>query len=308
MNINNFLHKENISTLWDVISDEELFRFLPKPYQNEILQVFSNNIRGFFESEKAKNVNLVDINKKYIMLILNYIKQNLNQKMPSKITILEDESNREPITYEDLQTVRLSQFDKDLNRRQEEFTSSMVLNVPEPPKFTDNYEDKPITGIDTIIKEMTAKRNYEVEQINRSYSSDINQATNWLKPQDTSVKIEKFMPQTNQAFTQNQSPRFKHINLNDVNVSSEKNTMKKTVSWENNSKEMEECDLNDEIEMNLFKKLKRVSNNNSDNSNNITITVEETISPDVRLSNLEKQIKVLNEKFDTFLQILQQKK
>ena len=305
MNINNFLHKENISTLWDVISDEELFRFLPKPYQNEILQVFSNNIRGFFESEKAKNVNLVDINKKYIMLILNYIKQNLNQKMPSKITILEDESNREPITYEDLQTVRLSQFDKDLNRRQEEFTSAMALNVPEAPKFTDNYKDKPITGIDKILKEMTAKRNYEVEQINRSYSSDIEQTSNWLKPQDTSVKAEKFLPKP-PSNEQNQPLQLKHINY-DTNVLTENVPQKKTVSWDNLS-EIIDSDLDDEMEANLFKKLKRVSNIDSEKANNITLTLEETPMPDDRLTNLETQMRALNDKFDKVIQILQERK
>ena len=30
MNINNFLTKENVNTLWDVISDEEIFKFLSR--------------------------------------------------------------------------------------------------------------------------------------------------------------------------------------------------------------------------------------------------------------------------------------
>ena len=63
MSNSNFLHKENVSMLWDVISDEELFKFLSKTNQADVSQVFSSNIRGFFESEKVKNSNLVDINK-----------------------------------------------------------------------------------------------------------------------------------------------------------------------------------------------------------------------------------------------------
>ena len=305
MSNSNFLHKENVSMLWDVISDEELFKFLSKTNQADVSQVFSSNIRGFFESEKVKNSNLVDINKKYIMLILNYIKENLNQKMPSKIKILEEPAARELITYEDLQTDRLSQFDKDLNRRQEEFTSAMALNVPEAPKFTDNYKDKPITGIDKILKEMTAKRNYEVEQINRSYSSDIEQTSNWLKPKDTSVKAEKFLPKP-PSNEQNQPLQLKHINY-DTNVLTENVPQKKTVSWDNLS-EIIDSDLDDEMEANLFKKLKRVSNIDSEKANNITLTLEETPMPDDRLTNLETQMRALNNKMDMVLHFLQERK
>jgi hypothetical protein len=299
MSINDFLQKDNLATLWDVISDEDIFRFLKKPVQSEISQVFTNNIRGFFESERAKSSNLIDMNKKYIILILNYIKQSTNAKMPSKIKILDEPPApaRELITYEELQTDRLSQFDKDLTRRQEEFTSAMKLNVPEPPKFTDNYEDKPITGIDKIIKEMTAKRNYDVEEINRSYTSDINQTTNWLKPQDTSIKTDKFVPQ---VATQNQPPRLKHINLDGTSVTNDKPSPKKNVTW---GKEANN-DV-DELETSIFKKLKRVNNDDSGKSNNITITLEEqstTPTIDDRLTNLETQMKMLNDKLERFLQ------
>jgi len=300
MSINDFLHKDNLATLWDVISDEDIFRFLAKPAQSEISHVFTNNIRGFFESERAKNSNLIDTNKKYILLILNYIKQSLKQKIPSKIKISDEPppSSKELITYEDLQTDRLSQFDKDLTRRQEEFTSAMKLNVPDAPKFTDKYEDKPITGIDKIIKEMTAKRNYDVEEINRSYTPDVNQTTNWLKPQDTSIKTEKFVPQ---ASTQNQPPRLKHINLDGTSVTNEKLSPKKNVSWGNN-KEPQVSNAEDELETSIFKKLKRVNNDDFSKSNNITITLEEQPTTADRLTNLETQMKMLNDKLDRFLQ------
>ena len=298
MSINDFLHKDNLVTLWDVISDEDIFRFLKKPVQSEISQVFTNNVRGFFESERAKNSNLIEMNKKYIILILNYIKQSVNAKLPSEIKILDDPPppSRELITYEDLQTDRLSQFDKDLTRRQDEFTSAMKLSVPDVPKFTDNYEDKPIAGIDKIIKEMTAKRNYDVEEINRSYTPDVNQTTNWLKPQDTSIKTEKFVPQTS---AQNQPPRLKHINLDGTSVTNDKPSPKKNVTWGNNK---ETNDAVDELETSIFKKLKRVNNDDLSKSTNITMTLEEPPTTNDRLTNLETQMKMLNDKLDRFLQ------
>jgi hypothetical protein len=238
------------------------------------------------------------MNKKYIILILNYIKQSVNAKLPSKIKILDEPPppSRELITYEDLQTDRLSQFDKDLTRRQDEFTSAMKLSVPDVPKFTDNYEDKPIAGIDKIIKEMTAKRNYDVEEINRSYTPDVNQTTNWLKPQDTSIKTEKFVPQTS---AQNQPPRLKHINLDGTSVTNDKPSPKKNVTWGNNK---ETNDAVDELESSIFKKLKRVNNDDLSKSTNITIALEELPTTNDRLTNLETQMKMLNDKLDRFLQ------
>lgn len=48
MNINNFLHKENLTTLWDVISDEDIFKFLSRDIQSKIAELFTNNVKGFF--------------------------------------------------------------------------------------------------------------------------------------------------------------------------------------------------------------------------------------------------------------------
>ena len=83
---------------------------------------------------------------------------------------------------------------------------------------------------------------------------------------------------------------------------------KKTVSWDNLS-EIIDSELDDEMEANLFKKLKRVSNREPEKANNITITLEETPMPaDDRLTNLETQMRALNDKFDRVIQILQERK
>ena len=185
MNINKFLDQENINTLWDVISDESIFKFLSRDVQSKISQVFINNIKGFFEIERIKTTNLIDINKKYILLILNHIKKNFPQQIPNKIKILDDTFtlSKELITYEEIHTDKQSQFEKDLVKRQDDFTSAMTLNVPQVPEFADKYTDIPINEMDKMIKEMTLKRNYEVEQINSNYNSDATQLQNWLNPQ-----------------------------------------------------------------------------------------------------------------------------
>jgi hypothetical protein len=131
--------------LWEVISDEENFKFLTRDAQANVYQLFLNNIQGFFDNEKMKTNSLVDINKKYILIILNYIKKNFNIQ-PNKITI-HQEPVKESITYEEIQNDRRSKFDRDLNRRQEEFEDAMTIKAPPVPEFADKDRDKPIKEI-----------------------------------------------------------------------------------------------------------------------------------------------------------------
>lgn len=292
MNHGNFLHKENVNTLWDVISDEDMFKALNRDSQSQILQVFSNNIKGFFENEKTKTTNLIEMNKKYIVLILNYIKNNFAQQKHNKIKIYEEAPVKELITYEEIQNDRKSQFEKDLGKLQEEFTNSMTLPVPEVPVFADHYEETPISEMDKMIKEMTAKRNYEVEQINRGHhnNNNNNSNSNWLTPLETSIKTEKFMPQTSAETTPLNQKRFKFLN-----IEQEPSSPKKSVTWDIEST-TKDNNIKDEQEENIFKKLKKVSSSEPSNTN------------DQRLTHLEKEITQLNHKMDIIIDLLKQNK
>lgn len=292
MNINNFLNKENLTTLWDVISDEDIFKFLSRDIQSKIAQLFSNNVKGFFEIEKTKTNSLVDINKRYIMLILNHIKKTYTQQMPNKIKILDETPTKEFITAEELQNERKSQFDKDLNKRQEEFENIMAVKAPPVPNFLDKYEDKPIGEMDKIIKEMTAKRNYDVEQITKNTVVD----DSWLKPQETSLKSEKI---TKEPQSINES-RFKYLNIENQQQS----PTKKTVTWGNNAETSDS-----EIEENIFKKLKKVKQPEMEVDNNISLSFEEinNDSNEDKIRELQSEVKSLNSKLDMIIELLKKK-
>jgi hypothetical protein len=60
MATNAFLNKDNIKMLWDVISDEDIFKYLKLNSQERISQMFVNNLRGFYETERKKTNNVVD--------------------------------------------------------------------------------------------------------------------------------------------------------------------------------------------------------------------------------------------------------
>jgi len=289
MNINNFLNKENLNTLWDVISDEDIFKYLSRDIQNKIAQLFSNNVKGFFEIEKTKTNNLVDINKKYILLILNHIKKNFTQQMPNKIKILDETPVKDFITAEELHNERKSQFDKDLIKRQEEFEDIMVTKAPPVPNFLDKYDDKPIGEMDKIIKEMTSKRNYDVEQITKNSVVD----DNWLKPQETSIKSEKITkgpPLINES-------KFKYLNMDEPLQS----PTKKSVTWGNNTETSDS-----EIEENIFKKLKKVKEPEI-MTNNVNLNFEEinnNESNDDKIRLLQSEVKTLNSKLDMIIELL----
>ncbi len=292
MNINNFLHKENLNTLWDVISDEDIFKYLSRDIQSKIAQLFTNNVKGFFEIERTKTNSLVDINKKYILLILNHIKKNFTHQMPNKIRILDETPAKEFITAEELHNERKSQFDRDLVKRQEEFENIMAVKAPPVPNFLDKYEDKPIGEMDKIIKEMTAKRNYDVEQITKNTIVD----DNWLKPQETSVKNEKLNLKEEQ---QPVGSRLKYLNTENQTLNT---SPKKSVTWGNNIETLES-----EFEENIFKKLKKVKQHEIESANNINLTFEElnnNESNEDKIRVLQSEVKILHSKLDTIIELL----
>jgi hypothetical protein len=287
MDINYFLNKENINTLWDVISDEAIFKFLSRDTQTKIYNLFSQNIKGFFEMERNRTNNLIDCNKKYILLISNHIKKKY-QNQPNKIKIFDEQPTKDLITYEEIQNDRKSQFEKDLQQRQQDFENIMMVKTPQVPEFADKYEDAPIKEIDKIIKEMTNQRNYDVENLNHSYNSD-DQINNWLKSQETSLKTEKFTHQ--QKREEPLQSKFKETDTNKIISQPKKN-----VSWGNKKEILNEIDEIDEInedEKNIFDKLKKLNNTNE------ILTTNEN-----RITELENQLKTINNKMDMIIDLL----
>lgn len=301
MSVSLFNKKDNIKMLWDVISDEDIFRFLTPDIQSKIYQLFLNNIQGFFENERTKINSLVDLNKKYILLILNHIRKTYPYQ-PSKITIHNEQPLKELITFEEIQNDRKSQFEKDFNRRQEEFEDSMAIKAPPIPEFADKDTDRPIKEMDKILKEMQAQRNYEVEQINRTYNSS-NQIDNWLKPQETSLKTEKFEAKKEEQ-SQNYS-RFKFLNEIEENLSA--TNPKKNVSFSNND-QVNIFQENDDEDFNIFSKLKKV--NNKEDNIKLEIhepTINERNLNEDRIAMLERNMLNLNKKMDKILAILSER-
>lgn len=303
-----FTQQENVSMLWEVISDEEVFRFLSRDLQNTVYQLFLNNIQGFYQAEKAKTQTLVDMNKKYVLLILNHIKQHYGVQ-PNKITIYK-EPVKESITFEEIQQQRLSKFEQDLHDRRENFDQFMNVKPPPVPDFKDtNVNEGPIKEMDKMLKEIQSQRNYDIEQINQVYntSSEVN---NWLKPQETSLKPNKQMDSYSNPDSLN--PIKKIVSFNDVNqiIHNDTNTFNNNTNATNNitdntntfanntnSYANHSTDMNDDEDVNIFSKLKK-----TDKTHEFIKTYELTFHN--RIMDLERSVSSLHEKMDTIIRNL----
>lgn len=316
----NFLDKSNVSTLWDVIADEELFKNNSSEAKNNILQIFSENIKGFYNSESRNNkITLMEMNKKYILMILQFIKTNFALPTLKKI-VIHDESislNNDFITVEERKKERISQFDKDLNKMQEEFQHAISRPVPEPPNFSDNIKETPIVEMERAIKEMAEQRNYDIEQINKNYNNS--------EVQNNSVTQNNRGQGVNSIIRKTNSQTFSEFEKNPMDLNKRQVITTKHIRWLDQAKEkwQESSDLNKETihdngnenvhlsfeeEPDLFSKLKTISSNNLPTSelyiNKVNILEE-------RINNLHghlnAEIQQIYSRMEQLVELLKQK-
>ena len=313
MSVNNFLTEENIATIWDVISDEEIFKLLSREKQAKVLLAFKENLNTFFNTQKTKSINLMDVNKKYILLILKYIRDKFSSE-PNKIKI-HNESVNTLVTYEEIQNERVSRFDRDLNARQQEFENAIKIKPPPVPEFGDKLEDKPITDMDRILKEMTEKRNYEVLSIANQTQNQNQNSDSWLKPQETSIQNEKLQKPQNKTNNNgnnnngnNNGNRLKYIKIENDEISLT-NGPKKNVSWDQKlSTDIQVTDIQaTDIQVTDIQATDiPVKENNMSEGINIFNKLKKTEQPD-RITVLEHEVKNLNSKIEMILDLLNKK-
>ena len=218
--IHQFLSKENIQVLWDVLIEDQVIKNFCISHDKiiELTKIFESNLKGFYDIERKNCNTLIELNKKYMVLIINYLSSQIitpitkpiintqpQQLSQFKKITIHDEQIKQPITYEEIQNERKSQFEKDLYNRQQEFTNAMSNPVPPVPKFSDKL-DEPINEIELEIKRIQEQRNYDMEIINKTYQQNmnnqddmnnmnninsLNDTKNWLQGENTNIKNEK---------------------------------------------------------------------------------------------------------------------
>ena len=236
-----FLTDENKQMLWDIITDEDVVKNLSKDVDvvQYLEETFHGNIKGFYDIEKGKTNDLLDLNKKYIVLILNYVKEiyNLNktkQPVTSNHPPNKDKSYTpvdKSYTRDDIQNDKRARFENELNTKQQEFTNAMTLPAPPTPKFSDNL-DEPISEMADAIKKITEQRKYDIEQI-------------YNKPEIN--KKQPLHENDNLKYIKIDKETVVDLNVIDLNT-------KKQISWATN--------IAGDEDDNIFKKLKTIKAEN----------------------------------------------
>ena len=67
LSIDHFLTKSNVILMWELI-DENSLHYKSYEVIEQIKILFNNNLNPFFEKEKYKTKNIMEMNKKYILL------------------------------------------------------------------------------------------------------------------------------------------------------------------------------------------------------------------------------------------------
>lgn len=303
MSINDFLEQDNMRLLWEVLIDEPLIKQLCNTELkiNNLLQIFESNINDFYLKEVNNCKTLIELNKKYMLVIINFVikittpntnKQPLNtnqiinppQSAYKKIKIHPEEPSKQSITYEDIHNERMNFFEKELNKKQEEFTNAMSLPVPPVPNFSDKI-DEPISEIELEIKKIQEQRNYDIEVINNTNkNTNLTMDTNWLKPQETSVKNEK------------------------LNA-----TVDRHIYWEDEQK-LNEKEIDLDTDTDIFSKFKKITSNITLAANN-DIQNQSQYHPQshsqsqnthyqMQIDEIKRDMSKMNEKLDLILEKL----
>ena len=246
MSIKEFLSDTNVQMLWEVLIDEDT---IMKDKRTQ--ETFVKTLPEFYEREKTnKQMSLIGLNKQFISLMLNL----LRQAPPPQVARTNPPTKKILITQEELQNDRAANFEQELNKKQQEFTSAMAVPVPTTPVFTDNTKDVPLTEMNLIIQRTIAERNLELDKFYKSANKA--DAENWLKSAPTSIKDEKAVQKASVMKTIK-------IEKTDLNISipteelNEPSSSSKQISWGDNTtielSEPNQIQTNDSI----FSKLKK---------------------------------------------------
>ena len=241
-NVSKFLTKQNIKLLWEVLLDELRIDPTNKPVLTNIRTVFESNINPFTKNTSVNsNVQLVNLNKQFlsqVVIAVNRLFPNLGQEKDFKRIQISTEEVMSPYKIEDIHEARKDDFENQLKLKRNEFENSINLQKPKELDFTEKIDDGKIKEMDALIAETIARRNFDIEQINKVTNLNVEDPENWLNPQ----KITKNTNTNTNINTNEKSQENKEQN-NDLNFYSKlklkqtepKINIKKNVSWDDDN-------------------------------------------------------------------------
>lgn len=215
-----FLSKVNINILWDIIYENTIYNNISISL-DKLKLLFSNIINDFGNNEQMHN--LIETNKKFITIINNKIKEEIETSKPKP---------KQLITFDDIQKDRTNLFEKQLIEKQNDFNHLINKEVPNAPNFKNDI-DKPIEEMELLIKKTIEQRNLDLIKINAK--ADVLKTEQFLKSSNTSIKSENNeLKQIKIDYLNNEvKPKLKNFNIIDLNTGDNE----KKVTWMDEAKD-----------------------------------------------------------------------
>lgn len=178
---NEFLTDANAQMIWDIMQESRVYNDVEYQDKIEIRKNFIQNMRSFYEQRGREIPHLMEQNKLFIGTILN------EYKAKEKPNAFVKSQTKEVYTVKEIQAVRASQFERDLDKHRNDFENSIAAPKPPVPVFSDKM-DKPISEMSELIAKTMAQRDQEIAQIHQGLTRSPNLLQN---PMETSVRREK---------------------------------------------------------------------------------------------------------------------
>jgi hypothetical protein len=234
-NVSKFLTKQNLKLLWDVLLDELQIDPTNKTVLTNIRTVFEGNINPFTKSANVNsNIPLVNLNKQFlsqVVIAVNRLFPNLGREQDFKRIQISSEEVMSPYKIEDIHEARKDDFENQLKIKRNEFENSINLQKPKEMDFTEKIDDGKIKEMDTLIAETIARRNFDIEQINKVTNLNVEDPENWLNPQKiTKISNEKPNEKKQESQEKQDFNFYSKLKLKKI----ESNT-KKNVSWDDDN-------------------------------------------------------------------------
>jgi hypothetical protein len=237
-NVSKFLTKQNLKLLWDVLLDELQIDPTNKTVLTNIRTVFEGNINPFTKSANVNsNIQLVNLNKQFlsqVVIAVNRLFPNLGREQDFKRIQICSEEVMSPYKIEDIHEARKDDFENQLKIKRSEFENSINLQKPKEVDFSEKIDDGKIKEMDALIAETIARRNFDIEQINKVTNVNIEDPENWLNPQKIIKNTNTNINEKNQEIKEPQEKQ-------DFNFYSKlkqiepKSNSKKNVTWDDDN-------------------------------------------------------------------------
>ena len=241
-NVSKFLTKQNLKLLWEVLLDELRIDPTNKAVVANIRTVFESNINPFTKNTSVNsNVQLVNLNKQFlsqVVIAVNRLFPNLGQEKDFKRIQISSEEVMSPYKIEDIHEARKDDFENQLKIKRSEFENSINLQKPKEMDFTEKIDDGKIKEMDTLIAETIARRNFDIEQINKVTNLNVEDPENWLNPQkitkntNTNTNINEKKEEVKEVKEKNDLNFYSKLKLKQIEP---KINTKKNVTWDDDN-------------------------------------------------------------------------